>query len=468
MKRDMQQLVLDRNLIRKYGTRGPRYTSYPTADRFIEAFDADSYRHWIGRRGIGSLHRPVGLYVHIPFCDTACWYCACNRIATRDRSRATRYLQYLDREMELVSRSLGGAVVQQMHWGGGTPTFLSDTQIAELVGRMQARFQFESGGERSIELDPRRVGPDTVGLLARLGFNRVSLGVQDFDPEVQRAVNRVQSLEQTLAVIEAARANRFRSVNLDLIYGLPRQSDTGFGRTLEHVLACKPDRIALYSYAHLPAQFKPQRRISECDLPSPEQKLELMLQAIQRLGDAGYVHIGMDHFARPEDDLALAQVQGRLVRNFQGYSATGDLDTVGLGVSSISQIGASYSQNHKDLVEYCHRLDAGELPVWRGLELSRDDLARRAVMQALTCQFALSMESISIAHLIDFRSYFAEEIRSLQPLVDDGLLEIDGDWIMVTASGRLVVRAICMVFDRYLRQREQRQAGDRMRYSAVV
>ena len=468
MKRDMSQIVLDRDLIRKYGTRGPRYTSYPTADRFIEAFDAGSFRHWLEHRSVGGLSKPLGLYVHIPFCDTACWYCACNRIATRDRSHAVRYLKYLDREMELLSRSAGGAEIQQMHWGGGTPTYLSEHQIEELVLRLEANFRFAPGCERSIELDPRRVGNGTVALLADLGFNRVSIGVQDFAPEVQRAVNRVQSMKQTLAVIDAARASRFRSINLDLMYGLPRQTRAGFGATLDRVLECAPDRIALYSYAHLPAQFKPQRRIADADLPSPEVKLQLMLEAMRRLGEAGYVHIGMDHFARPEDDLAQAQNQGRLVRNFQGYSASGDLDTLGVGVSSISQIGPAYSQNVKTLDEYFHKLDAGKLPVWRGLELTRDDLARRAVIQALACHFAVSIESINIAHLIDFHSYFSEEIKRLEPLTDDGLIEIDADWITVTPSGRLLVRAICMVFDRYLREREDREADGRTRYSAVV
>ncbi len=468
IKRDMHQIVLDRELIRKYGTRGPRYTSYPTADRFIEAFDADSYRHWMEHRGVGGLNKPIGLYVHIPFCGTACWYCTCNRIATRDRSRAVRYLEYLERELALQARSIGTAEIQQMHWGGGTPTFLSDRQIEALVRRMEGYFCFAPGGGRSIELDPRRVGPETVPLLAGLGFNRISIGVQDFDPDVQRAVNRLQSMEQTLAVIQAARAHRFHSLSLDLIYGLPKQTETGFGATLDRVLECAPDHIALYSYAHLPAQFKPQRRIADSDLPAPEAKLQLMVEAVRRFAEAGYVHIGMDHFSRPQDDLALAQSRGRLVRNFQGYAATGDLDTAGLGVSAISQVGPAYSQNHKTLAGYYHSLDAGELPVWRGLELTHDDLVRRAVIQAIACHFAVSMESITIAHLIDFQSYFAGEIQRLQPLIEDGLVEMDDEWINVTPSGRLVVRSVCMVFDRYLREREERQAGSRARYSTVV
>ena len=468
MERHVRQIVLDRQLIKKYGTRGPRYTSYPTADRFIEAFDDKAYRHWLVHRGVGGLNKPVGLYVHIPFCDTACWYCACNRIATRDRTKAARYLGYLDREMAMVSECIGTSGVQQMHWGGGTPTYLTDRQLEELVGRMERRFRFSSGCERSIEIDPRRVGAHTVALLGGLGFNRISIGVQDFDPAVQRAVNRVQSVEQTRDVIDAARAARFRSINLDLIYGLPLQTEAGFSRTLDRVLECSPDRIALYSYAHLPAQFKPQRRINDADLPAPEVKLQLMAMAIQRFSDAGYVHIGMDHFARPEDDLALAQTQGRLVRNFQGYSASGDMDTIGLGVSAISQVGPAHSQNEKTLDEYYHRLESGTLPIARGVELSRDDLVRRAVIQALACHFSVSIEAINIAHLIDFPSYFAEEIRRLAPLIDDGLVEMDSDWISVTPAGRMVVRAVCMVFDCYLRAREEREAAGRVRYSAVV
>ena len=457
-------LIVDTALLARYGGNGPRYTSYPTADRFVEAFDAKAYRHWLGRRGVGGTGRSLGLYVHVPFCDTLCFYCACNKIATKDRARARRYTTYLLREIDLVAGAMEGERrVTKMHWGGGTPTFLSEEDSATLVGALRAKFAFDPKGEYAIEIDPRRAGPDRIAFLARLGFNRLSIGVQDFDPQVQVAVNRLQSLEQTRAVIDAGRANGFRSINMDLILGLPKQTLAGFGRTLDSVIECDPDRIALYSYAHLPQVFKPQRRIVEADLPSSDVKLALMKRAIERLGEAGYVHIGMDHFAKPGDELAVAQRQGRLIRDFQGYSAGGDCDLVGLGVSAIGKVGPTYAQNVKALDEYYARLDGGELPVLRGIELSPDDLVRRAVIEAIACQFAVSRESISLAYLIDFDKYFATEMRDLEHLVDDGLVEVDEEWIHVTPRGRLLVRAVCMVFDKYLRAAEQRA-----RYSRVM
>jgi oxygen-independent coproporphyrinogen-3 oxidase len=461
--RDSLPLV-DTGLIRKYGGNGPRYTSYPTADRFVEAFDAEAYRHWLGNRRIGGFARPLGLYVHVPFCDTLCFYCACNKIATRDHGKARKYVAYLEREMAIVAGHLGGdRRVSRMHWGGGTPTFLGDEESARLVAAIRANFDLDPNGEYAIEIDPRRVDAGRIASLGRLGFNRMSIGVQDFDPAVQLAVNRIQSFDETKVAINAARANGFRSVNLDLIYGLPKQTIAGFDRTLDQVMRCDPDRIALYSYAHLPTVFKPQRRILAEDVPTPEAKLELMLGAIRRLGEAGYVYIGMDHFAKPGDELAIAQAQGRLTRDFQGYSVGGDCDLVGLGVSSIGKIGPTYCQNVKALDEYYGHLDRGELPVLRGIELKADDLVRRAVIQALACQFMVSKESISIAYLVDFDRYFATELRDLEKLADDGLVEFEGDWIQVTQAGRLLVRAVCAVFDRYLRQTEERS-----RYSRVM
>ena len=315
----------------------------------------------------------------------------------------------------------------------------------------------------SIEVDPRRAPPGTLALLGELGFNRVSIGVQDFDPAVQRAVHRVQSEEMTRAVIAEARASGFRSVNLDLIYGLPKQTLDSFNRTLDRVLALGPERIALYSYAHLPKMFAPQRRIVEADLPSAEQKLQILTLAIGRLTREGYLYIGMDHFARADDDLAIAQAQGRLQRNFQGYSTHPAADMVGLGVSAIGRIGPTYYQNRKGLQEYYDQLDAGRLPVARGLELTQDDLLRRALIQALTCHFCVSIESIELAHLIDFRSYFGQELKDLRRLAEDGLVELAPDWIVVTSRGRLMVRAICMVFDRYLREARTRES-----YSKVI
>jgi len=457
-------LVVDTALIHKYGGNGPRYTSYPTADRFVEAFDAAAYRHWLGIRRIGGFARPLGLYVHVPFCDTLCFYCACNKIATRDHTKAVKYVAYLEREIALVAEALGDdRKVSRMHWGGGTPTFLGDELSTRLVEAIRRHFDLDPSGEIAIEIDPRRVDARRIEHLARLGFNRMSLGVQDFDHEVQVAVNRVQSFEQTREAIAAGRANGFRSVNVDLILGLPRQTMAGFTRTLEQVVECDPDRIALYSYAHLPSMFKPQVRIVEAELPKPEAKLELMATAIRTLAGAGYVHIGMDHFAKPGDELAVAQREGRLTRDFQGYSAGADCDLVGLGVSSIGRIGPTHAQNLKQLDEYYGALDRGELPVMRGLQLTPDDLARRAVIQALACQFRLSKESIAIRYLLEFDRYFAPELEDLARLADDGLVEMDDEWITVTPAGRLLVRAVCMVFDKHLRF-----ARERGRYSRVM
>ena len=452
------------DLFRKYGGRGPRYTSYPTADRFRDDFDAVAYRHWLGRRNLAGRKRRLGLYVHVPFCDTLCFYCACNKIAAKDRARGTRYTDYLLREARMVSEAVaGGREVAKMHWGGGTPTFLAEEDCARLVEGLHQLFDFDPKGEYAIEIDPRRAGPERIALLAGLGFNRLSIGVQDFDPEVQRAVNRVQSLEQTRAVIEAGRAHGMASINLDLILGLPKQTLEGFAATVENVIACDPDRIALYAYAHLPTMFSPQRRIVDADLPSPALKYELMQRAVDRLGEAGYVNIGMDHFAKPTDELAVAQRHGTLIRDFQGYSSGGDCDLIGLGVSSIGKVGPTYSQNTKSLDGYYGAIDAGELPIARGLVLSADDLARRAVIQALSCQFTLSRESISVAHFIDFDRYFASELADLELLADDGLVELEGDWITVTARGRSLVRSVCMVFDKYLRSTQERT-----RYSRVM
>jgi len=450
-------LQIDTGLVRKYGGNGPRYTSYPTADRFAAAFDAQAYRHWLANRTTGGLTRPLGLYVHVPFCDTLCFYCACNKIATKDRARATRYVDYVLREIDLVAEALeGDRHVCKMHWGGGTPTFLSEEDSARLVAKLRERFDFMPDGEYAIEIDPRRAGPERIAFLATLGFNRLSIGVQDFDPQVQRAVNRMQSVEQTRAVIDTARVHGFRSINMDLIFGLPKQTLEGFAETLERVIECDPDRIALYAYAHLPTMLQPQKRILEADLPAPEVKLELMRMAVRRMEAAGYVYIGMDHFAKPDDELALAQRQGRLTRDFQGYSVGGDCDLIGLGVSSIGKVGPTYVQSEKELDKYYGRIDAGELPVLRGLQLTADDLVRRAVIQALACQYTLAKESISLAYMIDFDEYFATELADLRRLEEDGLVELDDEWIHVTARGRLLVRVVCMVFDKYLRKAEKR------------
>jgi oxygen-independent coproporphyrinogen III oxidase len=457
------ELVIDPVLIRNYDVAGPRYTSYPTADRFVEAFGDTQVRQWLGKRNIGGISQPLCVYVHVPFCDTVCYYCGCNKHVTKDHSKSVKYVDYLEKELALLDPLLGARRrISELHWGGGTPTFLSHDEMARLIAALDACFTRDERTECSIEVDPRRVAPGTMKFLAQLGFNRVSIGVQDFDPAVQKAVNRIQSEEVTGRVIQEARENGFRSVNLDLIYGLPKQSLDSFNRTLDKVLTLDPDRIALYSYAHLPKLFKPQRRIAEADLPSPESKLQIMTLAIGRLTRAGYLYIGMDHFARAADDLSIAQGLGRLKRSFQGYS-THPGDLVGIGVSAIGQIGPTYYQNVKELDGYYAALESGRLPVMRGIELTPDDLVRRALIQALTCHFRVSIESIELAYLIDFHKYFALELELLRKLAADGLVEIDRDWIAVTPKGRLLVRAICMVFDRYLREREARAT-----YSKVI
>jgi oxygen-independent coproporphyrinogen-3 oxidase len=458
------ELVIDPVLIRKYDLAGPRYTSYPTADRFIEAFGEAEYRNWLGKRNIGGIQHALSLYVHLPFCDTICYYCACNKVVTRDHGRSAKYIKYLAREMTQAAALLGGERrVSQLHFGGGTPTFLSTEELRSLAAAIRGEFDFDANAERSIEIDPRKLAPGRMEELAALGFNRISVGVQDFDPAVQHAVHRVQSEEETRRSIDEARANGFRSVNLDLIYGLPKQSLDSFDTTLERVLALDPDRIALYNYAHLPTVFKPQRRIREEDLPSPEAKLQILTLAIGRLTRSGYLYIGMDHFAKPGDELAIAQRQGRLQRNFQGYSTHPESDLLGFGISAIGRVGPTYCQNVKSLDEYYSTLDAGRLPVWRGLELSADDLVRHAVIQALACHFRVSIESIELAHLVDFHRTFAAELEELKQFADDGLVEIQPDLIVVTPKGRLLVRAVCMVFDRYLRERRSRAS-----YSKVI
>ncbi len=458
------ELEVDLELIRRLDKNGPRYTSYPTADRFVEAFNAESYRNWVAKREIGGINRPLSLYVHIPFCNTLCFYCACNKVITKDRSRAEDYVRYLIKELAMQAALLGdGQRVEQLHWGGGTPTFLSDDLMRELMGATRKHFKLVENGEYSIEIDPRKVSDQTIILLGELGFNRISIGVQDFDPLVQRAVNRIQSEAETLQVIRAARANGFKSVSLDLIYGLPKQTLTGFKATLEKVIAANPDRLSIYNYAHMPTIFKPQRRIHEEDLPSPQVKLDILSLAVKTLTDAGYVYIGMDHFAKPDDELAIAQRQGRLHRNFQGYSTHSDCDLVAIGVSSIGKIGPTYSQNFRELEDYYDALDRDELPIMRGMELNSDDLVRRAIIQALMCHFELSKESFNIAYLIDFDRYFATELGELKEYEREGLLKLTPEWISVTPKGRMLIRNICMVFDKYLRTRQEHA-----RYSKVI
>jgi oxygen-independent coproporphyrinogen-3 oxidase len=457
-------VIFDSELIKRFDVSGPRYTSYPTADRFVDAFDATAYKSWLTQRTVGGINRALSLYVHIPFCDTVCFYCACNKIVTGDHRRSQEYVRYLDKEISLVAASLEGShEVVQLHWGGGTPTFLSDDEVRQLMRYIRRDFQLVPQGEYSIEIDPRTVDAKRIALLAEVGFNRMSLGVQDFTPEVQQAVNRIQSVEVTRQAIDAARASGFKSVSVDLIYGLPRQNVISFNHSLDEVIKLGPDRISLYNYAHLPSLFKPQRRIKAEELPSAEDKLRILKLAIRRLTDAGYVYIGMDHFAKPTDELAVAQLQGRLHRNFQGYSTHADTDLLAFGVSAIGKVGPCYSQNYRTLDEYYDHLDRNELPVMRGIELTADDLLRRSIIQALMCHFELSIESIEIAHLIDFRKYFAAELAELDGMVEAGMVEITPQWLSVLPRGRMLVRAIAMVFDKYLRHDRERT-----RYSRII
>jgi oxygen-independent coproporphyrinogen III oxidase len=459
-----QELIFDPQLVRRFDVSGPRYTSYPTADRFVEAFDAEAYRSWLGRRTIGGISRPLSLYVHIPFCNTICYYCACNKIITKDHGRSAKYIKYLGKELAMQAQALEGSHdVVQLHWGGGTPTFLAHDEMQRLMDLINRHFRLLPNGEYSIEVDPRKVDRETVKLLADLGFNRMSVGVQDVEHSVQVAVNRVQTLDETRVVMDSAREFGFKSVSVDLIYGLPKQNVISFNHTLDEVIKLSPDRLSIYNYAHLPGHFKPQRRIHESELPSADAKLQILQTAIRRLTDAGYVFIGMDHFAKPEDELAVAQRQGRLHRNFQGYSTHAEADLLAFGVSAISKVGPTYCQNYRTLDEYYERLDGNELPVMRGLELVADDLLRRSIIQALMCHFELSLESIEIAHLIDFKSYFAAELADLREMEAAGLLRIEDRWISVLPPGRMLVRAIAMVFDRYLRTDRERA-----RYSKVI
>jgi oxygen-independent coproporphyrinogen-3 oxidase len=446
-----QGISFDLDLIRRYDQSGPRYTSYPTAVEFDESFDAAAYRAACERSNHSG--RPLSLYFHIPFCDTVCFYCACNKIATKDRSLAPPYLERIYKELALQSELFDKSrVVEQLHWGGGTPTFLSHAQMTELMDTTRRHFNLagDDVGEYSIEIDPREADAAGVALLRRLGFNRMSLGVQDFDPRVQQAVNRIQTEAETMAVLEAARSEGFRSISIDLIYGLPFQTPESFARTLERIIAVDPERLSVFNYAHLPERFKPQRRINEADLPAPEAKLDILQSTIERLTEAGYVYIGMDHFARPDDELARAQQAGTLYRNFQGYSTHADCDLIGIGVTSIGKIDNTYGQNRRGLEEYYADLDAGRLPVFRGIELTRDDLIRRDMITRLICHFELDIPSAEAAWDIRFDEYFADALMKLRDMAGDGLLEVDAHKIRILPRGRLLVRNICMAFDAYL------------------
>ena len=457
-------LEFDPALIRKYDGFGPRYTSYPTADRFRGDFTAADYTHALQVRNDAQPLQPLSLYVHLPFCDTICYYCACNKVISKDHGRSAKYIGYLGREIGIVGGLVEGSPpVVQLHWGGGTPTFLARDEMSALMRVLRENFAIATDAEISIEMDPRKVNEATVAFLGALGFNRISVGIQDFDPAVQKAVNRIQSEEETRAVIDAARAHGIMSVNTDLIYGLPLQTVQGFSATLDKVIAAAPDRIALYSYAHVPHLFKPQRRIAVDELPSPETKLAILALAVEKLGAAGYDYIGMDHFAKPHDELAIARRERKLHRNFQGYSTKPDCDLLAFGISAIGKVGPTYVQNAKTLDAYYERLDARELPIVRGIRLGADDLVRRHIIQKLMCDFAVDFAEAEALYGIPFADYFARELTDLVPLAEDGLVAVTDTGLAVTARGRMLVRTIAMPFDRHLRE-----ARERTQYSKVI
>lgn len=453
----------DTGLIRRYDTPGPRYTSYPTAVQFNDKVTSFDLLHAL--RESRKARRPLSLYVHVPFCANICYYCACNKVITKDRGRALPYLERLEREVELIACHLDPQQkVEQLHFGGGTPTFLSHDELRRLMTHLRKHFNLldDDSGDYGIEIDPREADWSTMGLLRDLGFNRVSLGVQDLDPTVQRAVNRMQSLEETRAIVEAARTLQYRSLNIDLIYGLPKQTPDSFARTVDEVIALQPDRLSVFNYAHLPERFLPQRRIRSEDLPSPGQKLEMLQRSIEQLSAAGYRYIGMDHFALPDDELAIAQEDGRLQRNFQGYTTHGHCDLIGLGVSAISQIGDLYCQNTVQLNDYQSALEQNLLATSRGLICEEDDRIRRAVIQQLICEFELDFSTIESRFNIEFRGYFDEIWPQLQQMHRDRLIDLSDERIDVLPTGRLLVRSLCMLFDSYLAEQNQQ------RFSRVI
>jgi oxygen-independent coproporphyrinogen-3 oxidase len=461
-----QRIVFDAGLIRRYDQSGPRYTSYPTAAQFHDGITETDYMLWARHSNEDPIPRPLSIYIHIPFCDTVCFYCACNKVVTKHHERATDYLDHLYKEIALQGKLFDrDRVVEQLHWGGGTPTFLETGQMRALMEKIGQHFTLAAHdrGEFSIEIDPRSADYAKLKALRQAGFNRVSFGVQDLDPQVQKAVNRIQSEEKTREVATAARELGYASINVDLMYGLPFQSVESFEETLRHVVEINPDRLAVYNYAHLPQRFKPQRRINEADLPSADEKLDILQRTIEFLSDAGYVYIGMDHFAKPDDELTVAQRNGTLQRNFQGYSTHADCDLVSMGVSAISKVCDNFSQNVRDLEAYYRLIDAGKLPIDRGFEVEPDDLLRRDIITHIMCNFYLDIPAAEKKWRFSFSEKFKTEIADLQQMQTDGLLKLDAKALEVLPAGRLLVRNICMVFDRYLKG-----GGQSGRFSKVI
>lgn len=440
-------------LITKYGLAGPRYTSYPTALQFHEGFDAEAYRRHAQSSNDDLIPRPLSLYVHLPFCKELCYYCGCNKKVTRNTQRADVYLEHLYKEMEMQGSLYDkDREVIQLHFGGGTPTYHDNDQLRRIMQKMSEQFLLSQKPSRefSIEIDPRTVDEERIGFLGDIGFNRVSMGIQDFDPAVQKAVNRLQDEEKTLNLIHAARKSGFNSVSVDLIYGLPLQTAKSFERTIDSVLTARPNRLSVYNYAHLPHLFKAQRMINSEEVPAPEVRLQLLASTITKLVEAGYVYIGMDHFALPDDELSIAMNDGTLQRNFQGYSTCRETDLIGMGVSAIGKVGNSFVQNRKDIRDWQADIDAGKLPVWRGLGLSGEDRLRRDVISAIMCQGRVRHADFEKQYGINFSEHFASELRSLKPLEDDGLLKLSAEGFDLTPTGLLLLRIIAMKFDEYL------------------
>lgn len=461
-----ESMTISTELLQRFDVPGPRYTSYPTADRFVEAFGESQYQEALLHRGHSARSHafPLSVYVHIPFCASLCYYCACNKIITRQYDRALSYLGSLQQEVALLAPYLGqGNKVSQLHLGGGTPTYLRDAELCALMAMLGQIFDWQPSGEYSVEVDPRTVNRERLALLKTLGFNRLSLGIQDFDPVVQKAVHREQSFEQVNELLDQAKALDFGSVNLDLIYGLPKQTASSWENTMQSVVQLRPQRIALYAYAHLPARFKPQRHIDADDIPTAAVKTDMLTMALEMLQAVGYVYIGMDHFALPDDALAIAKRQGRLHRNFQGYTTQPDCDLIGLGVSSIGNVGSTYQQNVKSLADYQDILAQGRLPVERGIALNRDDVLRRHVIMAIMCQGHISYESVELSYLIDFKQYFRAELAMLNEMQAQGLVSLNEAGLDVSADGWFVVRAIAMVFDRYVQHDQHRT-----RFSKII
>lgn len=451
---NLPDIEFSEELIRRYDKLGPRYTSYPTADRFHAEFTEATYFSYLEQRQTDpSKNPPLSIYVHLPFCESLCYFCACNKIITQDHSRITEYLRYLSKEMDLVAARIGpDRRAAQLHFGGGTPTFLKPAELRELMSMLRSHFDFLPDAELGIEIDPRTVSDETMAMLGELGFNRTSFGVQDFDAAVQKSVNRIQPYEMVEKAFTASRKAGFESINADLIYGLPKQSMESFDRTLDRVIELSPERIALYNYAHLPSRFKAQRLIVEADLPSAETRLQIFLMSVRRLLDAGYIYIGLDHFSKPDDELNKARIDKSLHRNFQGYTTRADCDLIGFGVSAIGKVGHSYSQSVRTVKAYYEHLDAGHLPVEKGFSLSADDVLRRQVIMELMCSGPVNFAAISQKYNIDFVSYFAPELEQLKQYEEAELIQVDADSISVTPKGRMFVRAVGMVFDKYLAQ----------------